>query len=570
MMNILSQLIQSGGTNTQSSQISVQGDTTSSKADLSQKFADFMMGMLGGSSDKTEGAQQLKSTLNKEGAKQESQLTEKQQSNQEGNAGVFVGAKFLSITNVREKNVVPDSSVGSNSSSTNEKSAKLSSGKANIIIRAADAGSTPVVNQLKWGSSPIKMRLPSMEQAKVAVSAASQGKNTQSSTTVSGRNKAEAKLYSRPLSTSLMGLTKGDSKLNIPFTNSKNTKMSVLGQQTVENPLSGANIADLKAQGQPMEKLRKALEQMLSKKRPKLGTNQQMKQAASASQTEGNGAAKASGETQLQSLLKTAGQRDNSAKVTGAKEVQQTIKSSQKQSFASTHSKSGSIGHFLQQTGGAKIDQSVFRPLYQQSSSFELDPSKLVKPDKVVGKDVEMKLQSQADKDASAKEESKAFIKMKGTNVNQLSKGSGRREFSTQLVRQLQKQSEGAKSGAAQKWSHHRFMMDDGKSLNVSVRHAEGAMQLQLSAGNNELNKVIQQHINDIRQHLQEQMNVEIDLQLQHFGGQQTGSQDGQSAEDAGTLSKGLAATESTGGDTDQSPQRTKRYLGFNNNEWTA
>lgn len=180
-----------------------------------------------------------------------------------------------------------------------------------------------------------------------------------------------------------------------------------------------------------------------------------------------------------------------------------------------------------------------------------------------------MELQAQADKDASTKDGGKASLKFNGPAINQLNQTSGRREFSAQLVRHLQQQSGSGKSGSTKAWNHHRFVMDDGQSLNVSVRHAEGAMQLQLSAGNSELNKIIQQHIDEIRQHLQEQMNVEIDLQLSNFGDPQTGSESeglrGSTDADSGLDPAGQVASSN-----EQSPTRSARYLGFNNNEWTA
>ncbi len=205
----------------------------------------------------------------------------------------------------------------------------------------------------------------------------------------------------------------------------------------------------------------------------------------------------------------------------------------------------------VQSLAATQQDKILFRPLQQSSTSFELDPSKLMKIENSNTQELGMELQAQTDRDASSGDDGKSSLKFNGVNVSQMSRNSGRREFSVQLVRHLQQQSETSKSGSSQRWSHHRLVMDDGQALNVSVRQAEGAMHLQLSAGNSELNKIIQQHIDEIRQHLQEQMNVEVNLQFQHFGNQQAGSEDNQSS--AGNQLGGGFLQENRGGSAQKS-----------------
>jgi len=145
-----------------------------------------------------------------------------------------------------------------------------------------------------------------------------------------------------------------------------------------------------------------------------------------------------------------------------------------------------------------------------------------------------------------------------------------RRDFSIRMAKVVK---QGLQSGKAQGkgWQKHQFTMDDGSKVQLSFRKADGAIQLQLGSVNNELNKLIQQNVQDIRQHLEEQMNVEVNLQFQ-----ETASENGNSL-----LADKNSDSEQPGSDGEQgsakltekkaqsSGSRT-RLFGFNSNEWTA
>lgn len=213
-------------------------------------------------------------------------------------------------------------------------------------------------------------------------------------------------------------------------------------------------------------------------------------------------------------------------------------------------------------------EKTSFKPIQSASPQVALDPSKLMDIEAGNGAELEMELQAQTDKDTSANEDGKTSMRLKNMTIGQLTRSSGRREFSTQLVRQLQQQAEQAKAGSTQNWSHHRFLLDDGEAVNLAVRQGDGAMQLQLGAGNSELNKIIQQHIEEIRQHLQEQLDMNIDLQLQHFGEQEAGEFNEDSP--SGTFGNGIDSSAEGTNTEEGASTRTARYFGFNNNEWTA
>lgn len=221
------------------------------------------------------------------------------------------------------------------------------------------------------------------------------------------------------------------------------------------------------------------------------------------------------------------------------------------------------------------MDKSPVKP-NQSSSATEAKKNEmafkpLIKIESQNG-DVDLEFQSQADQDNGDNEEGKSSMKLNNTSFNQLRKDSGRREFSTQIVKQLQKQADQSGLGAAKNWNQHRFILENGESVNLAVRQSEGIMQLQLGAGSSELNKILHQHINEIREHLQEQMNIDIDLQLQNFGDRQTDSNNnGQNSGNGKQGPNNGAGILSQGAETEAgSPKAGVRYLGFNQNEWTA
>ncbi len=125
-----------------------------------------------------------------------------------------------------------------------------------------------------------------------------------------------------------------------------------------------------------------------------------------------------------------------------------------------------------------------------------------------------------------------------------------------------------------QLWHKHRLVMDNGQSLNVAARTANGILHLQLSAGNGDLNKFLQQNMSQIRNHLQNNLNLHVDLQFQNPSG---GGQASQQFQQQPGNKNGFVAPANFGNDfsekTAPEPQRRPvgtRRLGYNNTEWTA
>jgi hypothetical protein len=150
----------------------------------------------------------------------------------------------------------------------------------------------------------------------------------------------------------------------------------------------------------------------------------------------------------------------------------------------------------------------------------------------------------------------------------------GRKAFSQQFAQQIsQSFTQQMQSSSKQMtvWKHHRLQLQNGKSIHIVSRNSNGVLQLQLQAGNNQLGKILQQHLQEIQQHVQQQLNIDINLQLQDFGKQQQGQQ----YEEASSLKqpKSELKTDESISVVDLYPAADSqhvRYFGFNRNEWTA
>lgn len=121
-------------------------------------------------------------------------------------------------------------------------------------------------------------------------------------------------------------------------------------------------------------------------------------------------------------------------------------------------------------------------------------------------------------------------------------------------------------------WQKHNFVLDDGNKVQLSAREMDGVLQLKLGSSSSELNRLLLQHQHEIRDHLEKECGLSIDLQ---FDSQNEGA------------ASGFFGSNSSGGNGDQpipngkaSPlqdetaeevvKKTVRKFGYNQNEWTA
>ncbi|MEX2600512.1 MAG: hypothetical protein WD355_02610 [Balneolaceae bacterium] len=144
-----------------------------------------------------------------------------------------------------------------------------------------------------------------------------------------------------------------------------------------------------------------------------------------------------------------------------------------------------------------------------------------------------------------------------------------RRNLLPGLTQQVAKAA-GASSGSSEVWQKHNIEVEKGKNVQISVRKAEGVLQLRLGSSNPELNRLMQQYQHEIRQHLEEECGLEVDLQFDNpeedtlaefFDG--SNSRRGQGGTPAET---GRSAADRI---IDGEPAPAIRRFGYNQMEWT-
>lgn len=124
----------------------------------------------------------------------------------------------------------------------------------------------------------------------------------------------------------------------------------------------------------------------------------------------------------------------------------------------------------------------------------------------------------------------------------------------------------------AQGWKSHQFTFDDGSKIQMSVRQIEGLLQLQLGSGNSEMNRLLQQHTSEIRDYIEKEMGLDVELL---FDGRDSGSAFLNPETDRNPgRQQGSGASREHGLDPEMEEltrdKLTVRNFGFNHNEWTA
>ncbi len=158
-------------------------------------------------------------------------------------------------------------------------------------------------------------------------------------------------------------------------------------------------------------------------------------------------------------------------------------------------------------------------------------------------------------------------------NLNRISLDlANRSDFANRLSRVIGQRFMAANTNqASEAYQQHTFMLDDGEALQVAARQSEAGLSLQLGSGNQELMRLIQQHADEIRAHLKNELNIEIDLQLKQDSGeaQSFGADEGKGRNATGTQASADASL-SGQNDNHSDTRLNPRYLGFNNNEWVG
>lgn len=212
----------------------------------------------------------------------------------------------------------------------------------------------------------------------------------------------------------------------------------------------------------------------------------------------------------------------------------------------------------------------VFQPVQENSSVVQ--HSKTVSPDifKEVAKATGINT-GELQRPADAKTAEQGFEAIVSTPRPDLSQRS---EADVQLVRKIQqvvKQEIQPNLTADKAWKLHNFSLHDGSRVQLAFRQLEGVLQLQLSSINQDLNRLIQMNVQEIRDYLQNEMGLDIDLQFDENrfssgeemnNDESSGSGNTQAGSSENRPSSRFLAKEAVAG--------RARFFGFNDNEWTA
>mgnify|MGYP001034165847 CR=1 FL=1 len=133
-------------------------------------------------------------------------------------------------------------------------------------------------------------------------------------------------------------------------------------------------------------------------------------------------------------------------------------------------------------------------------------------------------------------------------------------------------QSSGTGKNMPESWNKHSFVLDDGSKIQLSSRKLDGVIQLKIGSSTPELNRLLQQHQNEIIDHLKKESTLEIDLQFENPK-EESGPgtfDDQKSASQKLSMQRGSNNSTSSSRASEYASGRKIRSFGYNNMEWTA
>lgn len=145
-------------------------------------------------------------------------------------------------------------------------------------------------------------------------------------------------------------------------------------------------------------------------------------------------------------------------------------------------------------------------------------------------------------------------------------------EVTAKVVQVIQKEISSNQPAQWTQWQQHKLLLDDGKSLSLGIKQNNGVLHLQIGSNNTEMNQLLQHHIQDIKMHLQEHFQLEVDLQFQNSGYQGQGN-NGSANQQQMTSPSYTLSGHTTGAARHEVISKSSssvRLLGFNRNEWTG
>lgn len=199
-----------------------------------------------------------------------------------------------------------------------------------------------------------------------------------------------------------------------------------------------------------------------------------------------------------------------------------------------------------------------------------------------------LNVQTVDSKSPSLNEEQDAFLQEHSVEMNQTQEGNKslnentfarlgelpvanamlRRSVIPGLVNGITKTASSEK-GFTQVWQKHSFDLDDGSKIELSTRNVDGVIQVKLASSSLELSRLLQQYEAEIKEHLEQECDLNIDLQFNDNQNQDNSSlfddlSNGKKSNETGNLKK------LTSQQTEQSLHNNVRQFGYNRMEWTA
>ncbi|MEQ8525942.1 hypothetical protein [Gracilimonas sp.] len=148
-----------------------------------------------------------------------------------------------------------------------------------------------------------------------------------------------------------------------------------------------------------------------------------------------------------------------------------------------------------------------------------------------------------------------------------------RRTVMPSLTQAVQKTISAGKA-TPETWQKHSFELEDGNSIQLSTRQVDGVLQVKLATTSVELSRLMQQYEQEIKQHLEQE--CQLDVNLQFDGGEQGQEMpnffgNSSSSKNSSSMrSNGAGAEQTSSTSTDKNLQQSVRRFGYNQMEWTA
>jgi hypothetical protein len=139
------------------------------------------------------------------------------------------------------------------------------------------------------------------------------------------------------------------------------------------------------------------------------------------------------------------------------------------------------------------------------------------------------------------------------------------------LTQNIQKAASSAQQNSGD-WQKHNFTLDDGKNIQLSVRESKGVLQVKMGSMNLDLSKLLQQNLQQIREHLKQEFGSDIDLQFenQQQGEESQLSQDSEKSKRKRNYRNDFAGQGLVSEQADEVRTKKVRNFGYNQMEWTA